>query len=214
MRQSRIGVTRRQFMGEWVAAVTLLSAADGRRHFGRPGSVPIDPQAIATFGKRLQGQIILPTDPTYEQARRVASWNPQTDRRPAVIVRCAHTDDVLRSIDFAHTHSLETAVRGGGHSYQGWGTCDGIVIDLSGMKAIEIDAAKRIGRVGGGALGGELTQAASAYGLAPSLGDFLAWALPGSHSEVAWVGFPGGTARRATTCVPSSWPVLTAESAR
>ena len=75
---------------------------------------------------------------------------PNTERRPALVARCAHADDVLHAVEFARRHGLEVAVRAGGHSHMGWGTSNGLVIDLSGMKQVTIDPAKRTGRIDAG----------------------------------------------------------------
>ena len=71
-------------------------------------------------------------------------WNPDTERRPALVARCAHADDVLHAVEFARRHALEVAVRAGGHSLMGWGTSNGLVIDLSGMNQVTIDPASAL----------------------------------------------------------------------
>jgi hypothetical protein len=119
---------------------------------------------------RLKGRLILPTDPSYESARRVFYWNPATERRPRAIVQCAHEEDALRAVEFARHHELEVAARAGGHSHLGWGCSNGLVIDLSGMKRIVIDPVRRTARAEGGVLSGEVAQAAGRHGLAPVLG--------------------------------------------
>lgn len=126
------------------------------RQSANDGTAPFGPDAVATLGARLKGRLILPADPGYEAARRVYFWNPRTARTPALVVRCAHADDVVRAVEFARQHELEVAVRAGGHSPTGWGTSNGLVIDLSGMKQVTIDPAKRICRVDAGVLGGEV----------------------------------------------------------
>jgi FAD/FMN-containing dehydrogenase len=77
----------------------------------------------------------------------------------------------MLAVELARNHALEIAVRAGSHSYQGWGTSDGLVIDLSGMKQVSIDPASRVGRVDTGVLSGEFVRAAGPHGLAPVLGD-------------------------------------------
>jgi FAD/FMN-containing dehydrogenase len=116
------------------------------------------------------GQAIGPDDSEYDRARTVFSG--AVDRRPALIVRVADRDDVVRVIATARDRSLELAVRSGGHSPAGHGVTDGgIVLDLSGMRALEIDAARRTAWVGPGLTAGEYTVAAGAYGLATGFGD-------------------------------------------
>ena len=96
----------------------------------------------------LSGQLLCPGDDGYEEARRV--WNGMYDRRPALIARCARTADVVAAIGFAREQGLTVAVRGGGHSVQGYGTCDGgLVVDLSPMKQIEVDPQAHTARAAG-----------------------------------------------------------------
>jgi FAD/FMN-containing dehydrogenase len=88
---------------------------------------------------RLSGHLVAPTDPTYDQARRV--WNGMIDRRPAAIARCATVTDVATCMEFAWTADMVVAIRGGGHNVAGNAICDGgLVIDLSLMKEIVVDA--------------------------------------------------------------------------
>jgi FAD/FMN-containing dehydrogenase len=132
----------------------------------------IDPNAINKFRMSLLGQLILPADQEYDRARRVEYWNPTTDKHPAMIAVCAQEQDVARCIDFARQHDLTTAVRSGGHSFLGWGTCDdGLIIDLSRMKDIMIDPNTRTARAGAGVLAQEMDSATARYGLAPVLGE-------------------------------------------
>ncbi len=119
---------------------------------------------------KLKGRLIVPTDPSYESARRVFYWNAITQRTPRVIVQCAHEEDALRAVEFARRHGLEVAARAGGHSHLGWGCSDGLIIDLSGMKRIAIDPLRRTARAEGGVLSGEVARAAGRHGLAPVLG--------------------------------------------
>src|SRR5215469_12008890 len=92
-------------------------------------------EAILNFKAHLLGQLISPGDDGYESARRV--WNGDIDKYPALIVRCADVSDVASAVQFARAQELPVAVRGGGHSFSGNGTCDGgLVIDLSPMKRV------------------------------------------------------------------------------
>ena len=107
--------------------------------------------------------------PDYESSRLV--FNRAFDRRPALIVRCAVASDVARALDFAQNQNLPLAVRGGGHSRLGYGMCDGgVVIDLSGMKRVEVDAGKRVARAEAGALVRDLDEATQRFGLATTSG--------------------------------------------
>jgi FAD/FMN-containing dehydrogenase len=117
----------------------------------------------------LSGHFIEPGDPAYEQARRV--WNGLIDRRPTAIARCATVGDVVTCVEFARTHEMTVAIRGGGHNVAGNAVCDGgLVIDLAPMKQIVVDAPGRRVRAGGGVLWGELDEATQRFGLATTGG--------------------------------------------
>jgi FAD/FMN-containing dehydrogenase len=121
--------------------------------------------AIHAFKERLRGQVVCPSDNGYDAARKV--WNGCIDRHPTFIAFCANDGHVLASVRFAREHELLVAVRGGGHNVAGTAVCDdGLVIDLSLMKAIEVDATHRIARAQGGVLWRELDRATQAFGLA------------------------------------------------
>jgi FAD/FMN-containing dehydrogenase len=112
----------------------------------------------------LSGDVLLPEQPGYDEARR--AFNGMIDRRPAVIVRCASTADVVRAVAVARERGLVAAVRCGGHSLSGVSICDdGLLIDLSGLKAITVDPERRTARAGGGVLWGEFDAATQAHGL-------------------------------------------------
>ena len=118
---------------------------------------------------KVKGAVILPSDDGYESARQV--WNATIDKHPALIVRCATTSDVVRTVNFARDTGFPLAVRGGGHNIAGSALCDdGIVIDLSQMKAATIDAGARRGTVEGGATLADFDAATQAHGLAVPLG--------------------------------------------
>jgi len=117
--------------------------------------------ATATF----HGELLRLGDEPYDEARRV--WNGAIERRPAMIARCGGAADVAAALELARDRELPVAVRGGGHSIAGWSVCDdGLVIDLSPLRAIEVDADARTARAGGGVLWGELDAATQAHGLA------------------------------------------------
>ncbi len=122
-------------------------------------------QELTGFGGRLIG----PDDAEYDEARAV--YNAMIDKRPALIAQCANPDDVARAIAFAREHDLLLAIRGGGHNGAGLGTCDdGVVIDLSLMKDIDVDPKARTVRVGGGCTWGEVDRATNEHGLATPSG--------------------------------------------
>jgi FAD/FMN-containing dehydrogenase len=115
------------------------------------------------------GRLIGPDDGDYEQARAV--YNAMIDKRPGLIARCAGPGDVAAAVGFARDHGLLLAVRGGGHNGGGLGTCDdGVVIDLSPLKRIDVDPRARTVRVGGGCTWGEVDAATGEHGLAAPSG--------------------------------------------
>ena len=115
------------------------------------------------------GEVVGPDDSVYEDARSV--YNAMHDRRPAAIVRAADTADVAAAIRHALDHDLELAVRGGGHSVPGFGTCDdGLVIDLGPIRNTHVDRSSKTAWVGGGATFGDFDHATHAYGLATTGG--------------------------------------------
>jgi FAD/FMN-containing dehydrogenase len=110
------------------------------------------------------GELIRPATDGYDQARTV--FNAMVDRRPALIARCADTVDVVAALRFGRRKGLPIAVRSGGHSVSGISVCDdGLVIDLSGLKQIDVDREARIAKAGGGVLWGEFDAATQKHGL-------------------------------------------------
>src|SRR5437870_9314114 len=165
-----IRYTRRNFIKRVVAATGTLGFAPGCLRPQVTDRNDLSPGAIDGLRAKLKGRLIVPTDPSYESARRVFYWNAETERRPRVIVQCASEEDALRAVEFARRHELEAAARAGGHSHLGWGCSNGLVIDLSGMKRIEIDPLRRTARAESGVLSGEVALAAGRHGLGPVLG--------------------------------------------
>ena len=120
---------------------------------------------IASLSQRMRGRLIRPTDTAYEGARRV--WNGMVDRYPALIAQVVDQKDVAVAIEFGRRHGMPVAVRGGGHGVAGNAVCDsGLVIDLSGMTAIEVDPVGRTASAEGGVKWGGLDAATQAHGLA------------------------------------------------
>src|ERR1700690_3227025 len=110
-----------------------------------------------------QGRLTAPEDPDYDKVRAV--YNAMIDRRPGLIATCADSGDVAKVVSFARGHGLLLAVRGGGHNGGGLGTCDdGVVLDLSGLKGVEVDPEARTARVGGGCIWGEVDAATNEHG--------------------------------------------------
>ncbi|MCB2228579.1 MAG: FAD-binding oxidoreductase [Desulfarculaceae bacterium] len=124
---------------------------------------------LAELAKRLQGRLIAPQDPEYEQARRI--WNGMIDKRPGLIARCGGGADVQACVNFARERRIKVAVRSGGHNVAGRAVCDGgLVIDLSQMTSVEVDPEARTATAQGGATLGDLDQATVPHGLAAPVG--------------------------------------------
>jgi len=119
--------TRRNFIKRAVAATGTLGFATGCRRLQVTDRSALSRDAVDRLRAKLKGRLILATDPSYESARRVFYWNAATERRPMVIVQCAHEDDALRAVEFARRHALEVAARAGGHSHLGWGCSIGLL---------------------------------------------------------------------------------------
>jgi FAD/FMN-containing dehydrogenase len=118
---------------------------------------------------RFRGALLRPGEEGYDEARRI--WNGAIDRRPALIARCAGADDVAVAVRFAREHDLPLSVRGGGHAVAGHAVCqDGLMIDLSLMKAVRVDPAAGTARAAGGLLWRELDAATQQFGLATTGG--------------------------------------------
>ncbi len=129
----------------------------------------LDPAIVSGLRAGLNGTVITPDDAGYDRARTVFY---SIDRRPALIARVVNTADVSRVIAVARETGLELAVRSGGHSLAGHSTSDGgIVLDLSGMKKLEIDPQQRTAWAEAGLTTGEYTNATAIYGLATGFGD-------------------------------------------
>ena len=120
---------------------------------------------IEELRQSVRGTVTAPGDAGFDEARAV--WNGMIDKRPALVVRCAEVADVVAAVQFARSQDLEIAVRGGGHSLPGFSTTDGgLVIDLSSMRGINVDAEARRAVVEGGATWADVDQATQAVGLA------------------------------------------------
>lgn len=151
-------------------------------------SQAVDPVLVGALRERLAGSILLPTDPAYEDARRV--WNGTIDRRPALIARCAGVADVMAGVEFARQRGLPLSVRGGGHNVAGTALVDGgLVLDLSPMKGIRVDPAARRVHAQAGVTIGELDHETQAYGLAAPLGVVTDTGIAGLtlHGGLGWL---------------------------
>jgi FAD/FMN-containing dehydrogenase len=142
------------------------------------GAVTLDDAAVASLAARMQGPVIRPGDPEYAAARQI--WNGMIDKRPLLIARCASAADVAVAVRFAREQELPLAVRGGGHNVAGNAVCDdGLVIDLSRMRDIQVDPGTRTAWVQPGADWGELDRATQQHGLATPGGQVSATGVAG-----------------------------------
>ena len=185
------------------AAALGATALPFARAFSAVSAVTLDVEAVTGDGKHialsradvedfraaLRGQLLLPGAVGYDDARKI--YNGMFDRRPAMIARCLGAADVVRSVQFAKAHALLVAVRGGGHSLSGQSVCDGgLMIDLSTMRSVRVDPARRLARSGGGALLGDLDRETLAFGLVTTTGTV-------SHTGAGGLTLGGGFGRLA-----------------
>ena len=202
-RSTSHGISRRTFTHATLAA-TAFAALPARPLWAdasKPATIPVQVDAVGLTGKpvtlaaaeikelraALGGRLLLAADEGYDAARRI--WDPSFDRHPALIVRCANAQDVIHAVNFARTHGLRTGVRAGGHSVAGHSQPEGgLVIDVSPMKEIRVDAKLRRAYAQGGVLLGELDRATQAVGLATTLGTV-------SDTGIAGLTLGGGVGR-------------------
>jgi len=141
--------------------------------------------SIATFQQRLRGPLVRQGDSEYDAVR--ALYNGMIDKRPRLIARCVDVADVIAAVNFGREQQLLIAIRGGGHSGPGLGSCnDGLMIDLSLMKGIRVDPGRRTVRVDPGCTSGDVDHATAALGLAVPFGIV-------STTGVAGLTLGGGT---------------------
>ena len=124
---------------------------------------------VATLAAQVSGGVLTAADAGYDEARKV--WNATVDRRPALIVRCLGESDVQAAVRFAAARRMLLSVRGGGHHIAGNAVAEGgLMVDLSAMRTVDVDPARRTARVGAGALLADVDRATQAHGLAVPLG--------------------------------------------
>lgn len=125
--------------------------------------------SIQALRARLRGEMLLPSDAGYDEARRI--YNAMIDRRPAVIVRCGTTDDVVAAVEFAREHNLAVSIKGAGHNVAGNAVCEGgVMVDCSRMKGIEIDTTQRTAKAQAGLTLGDFDKATTARDLFTTMG--------------------------------------------
>ena len=172
--------------GRAFAAVTSI-VADIQAVTGDGKPVTLSRSDVEDFRAGLRGQLLLPDIAGYDDARKI--FNGMFDRRPALIARCAGAADVVRSVNFARASGLLVAVRGGGHSLSGQSVCDnGLMIDLSAMRSVRVEADRKLAHAAGGALLGDVDRETIPFGLVTPTGTV-------SHTGAGGLTLGGGFGR-------------------
>jgi FAD/FMN-containing dehydrogenase len=132
-------------------------------------NIKINQDIIEDFRTRLRGALVLPDDPGYDQSRSI--WNAMIDRRPALIARCLGVADVQTCVNFAREQGLTLSIKGGGHNISGLAVCDGgLMIDMSLMRGVWVDPARRTALAQAGCLLGDVDRETQVHSLAAVLG--------------------------------------------
>jgi len=147
----------------------------------------VPPEALETLARQIRGEVVTPGNGAYDARRAV--WNGMVDKKPGALVRCRGAADVLAAVRFARERGLAVWVRGGGHNVAG--ACmadDGLTIDLSPMRGVHVDPARRTALVQGGATLGDLDHETQAFGLAAPMGVVSATGVAGLtlHGGIGW----------------------------
>jgi FAD/FMN-containing dehydrogenase len=144
----------------------------------------LDPETVKTLRGHLDGQLLLPENEGYDEARRV--WNGMIDKRPALIVRASGVADIQRAVTFAREHALPISIKGGGHNVAGHAVSDGgLMLDLGGMRAVWVDPEAGTARGQGGALWADVDRETATFGRATTGGVI-------SHTGVGGLTLGGG----------------------
>lgn len=132
-------------------------------------TAPAGEAALAQLRANFSGHLIRPHDPTYDEVRQL--YNGMIDKRPALIARCLNAQDVIAAVNYGREQGLLIAIRGGGHNGAGLGSCDdGLMIDLSLMRNVQVNPERREVRVEGGCTWNDVDKATHPYGLAVPTG--------------------------------------------
>ncbi|WP_204345101.1 FAD-binding oxidoreductase [Psychroserpens algicola] len=125
----------------------------------------IDSDTLKSFASQLKGRLVFPSDATYNDTRKV--YNGMIDKHPGLFAMCETTEDVIAAVNFGRDNNILVAIRGGGHNGAGLGLCDeGFVIDLSGLKFVDVDTTNNTVKVGGGNIWNEVDAVTHEFGLA------------------------------------------------
>ena len=145
----------------------------------------VDQSTVEKFKTNLRGELLQPGELGYDTARRI--WNGMIDKRPALIARCTGAADVIHCVNFARENDLLVAVRGGGHNVAGNAVCDGgLMIDLSRMKSVRVDLARRTARAEPGLTWGEFDRETCIFGLATTGGQISTTGIAGLTLGGGW----------------------------
>src|SRR5262245_626769 len=132
-------------------------------------AIDLSPGIFGGWRGRLRGPLLMPEDAGFEDSRTV--WNSMIDRRPAAVVRCLGTSDVIECVRFAREHDLLLCIKGGGHNIAGLAVADGaLMLDMSLMRGVWVDPRRRIARAQAGCLLGDVDRETQGHGLATVLG--------------------------------------------
>ena len=148
---------------------------------------------VRELQKSLSGDVLALGEPGYDEARAI--WNAMVDKKPAVIARCATTEDVVSAVNAARNHGLQVSVRCGGHGVTGKALADGgLTIDLTRMRRVEVNAGDQLVRVQGGCLLGDVDAATAQHGLIVPAGIVSETGVGGLALGEASAGSPASTA--------------------
>jgi FAD/FMN-containing dehydrogenase len=171
-----------------IARTDVIHKSPNQQHDLMKGITMLTIEPSTLLAEHLRGDVISPGHPDYDAARGV--WNGMIDRRPAVIARCADVDDVATAVRFACERELPLAVRGGGHNVAGTAVCDdGVVVDLSMMRAVRVDDSGRTVHAQGGATWADVDRVTAPLGLATTGGVV-------SETGVAGLALSGGVSHQ------------------
>jgi FAD/FMN-containing dehydrogenase len=134
-----------------------------------PSQDALDGSAVTALRSRLRGQLLLPGEPGYDDARSL--WNAMIDRRPSLVIRCLGVGDVVAAVEFVRQHGLALTIKGGGHNISGLAVADGVVmLDMSLMRGVRVDPSARLAWAQAGCLLGDVDRETQLHGLAAPLG--------------------------------------------
>jgi FAD/FMN-containing dehydrogenase len=141
-------------------------------------TVELNPETLQAFKTAFKGQVLSADDAGFEDSRKI--WNAMIDRRPGLIARCTGTADVVQAVGFARQHGVLSSVRGGGHNIAGLAVCEGgLMIDMSLLRGVWVDAARRVAQAQAGCTLGDVDRETQLHGLAAVLGFVSATGIAG-----------------------------------